>query len=323
MIFRAIVVATSFILHLGSATSHAADYPSRPISLVIPSSVGSGHDLLGRLVASELLSQLGRPIIVDTKPGAGTALGSAFVATSAADGYTLLLQTNALAALPAINPNTKFDPKTDFTYISKFATSAMALVVNPKVLPVKSFDELVAAIRANPRKFNYSSAGIGTQHHLSMEMLKSRLQLQVEHVPYKGGAGALNDLLAGHVQLAMSPVNVILPHVTSGQLTLIAVSGNNRSPLVPNAPTFAELGMTELDIDVYFFIAAPPKLPAEIAKRLNSEMSQSLEQPAVRQKFLALGMVPESSSSEDLTNKIRADVDRWKKFITDANIPIE
>ena len=235
--WRAIILAISFVAFIWSAGARAENYPSRPINLVVPSSAGSGLDVIARLIASGLSSRLGQPIIVDSKPGAGTALGSAFVAAAAPNGYTLLFQSNALAALPAINRNVQFDPNVHFTYISKIATSAMALVVNPVALPVKSLNDLIGAVRAQAGRLNYSSPGIGTQHHLAMEMLKQRLQLQIEHVPYRGGSGALNDLLAGHVQLAMSPVNVVLSYVNSGQLALVAVSGKNRSQLVPSVQT--------------------------------------------------------------------------------------
>jgi tripartite-type tricarboxylate transporter receptor subunit TctC len=320
---RAIVLAISLAACVSTAETRAEDYPSRPVSLVVPSSAGSGLDVIARLVASGLSSRLGQPVIVDDRAGAGTALGSAFVASSAPNGYTLLFQSNALAALPVINKNVQFDPKKDFTYISSIATSAMALVVNPTSLPVKSLDDLASAARAQPGRLNYSSPGIGTQHHLAMEMLKQRLQLRIEHVPYRGGSGALNDLVAGQVQLAMSPINVVLQYVKSGQLALIAISGKNRSPLVPSVPTFEELGLQDLDIDIYFFIAAPAGLPAELIKRLSSELSTALSNPSEHEKLAALGLTPEPSSSEQLASKIGADVDRWRKFTADANIKSE
>lgn len=320
--FRASV---AILLTVGAlnTTSHASDYPSRTITLVVPTSAGGAQDTAARIIASHLTPRLGKPIVVDNRPGAGTALGSGYVAGSRPDGYTLLLQTNALAALPALQKGIRFDPDADFTYISQYATSAMALVVNPAVFPVKSFNELVTAIRAKPEQFNYSSAGIGTQYHLGMEMLKHQLQLKIQHVPFRGGQLAMNALLAGQVELEMAPVNDVIPHVGSGRLTLIAVSGKNRSQLLPDAPTFEELGLKELDIDVYYFVAGPAGLPPELTSKLNSEIAGAFNDASVRQKFIAFGLTPEFSPSGQITQKLRSDIGRWKRFIADANIPTE
>jgi tripartite-type tricarboxylate transporter receptor subunit TctC len=189
------------------------------------------------------------------------------------------------------------------------------------VLPIKSLDELVARARAEPGKLNYGSAGNGTPHHLGMELLKQKLALNIVHIPYKGATGALNDLLGGQVPLAMFPVNVVLPYVKDGKLAVIAVSGRGRSILAPEAPSFDELGLKNLDIDVYYLISGPAKLPPEITAKVNSEIAKTLND--VREPLLALGLVAEHSAPDALAALINVDVARWKELITSARITVE
>ena len=197
----------------------------------------------------------------------------------------------------------------------------MALVVNPKQLPVKTLDELVSRAKAQPGKLNYGSAGNATPHHLGMEMFKHELGLDIVHVPYKGATGALNDLLGGQIPMAMFPVNVVLPFVRDGRLTVLAVSGRGRSLLAPDAPSFEELGLKNLDIDVYYFISGPAKLPPEIVGQLNAEIAKTLNE--VRTPLLASGLVAERSSPDAITEHIKNDMVRWKDLITKARITAE
>jgi len=296
-------------------------YPTRPITLVVPYAAGSGIDPLARTIAANLAPRLGQPIVIDFKAGAGSAIGSDFAARSAPNGYTLILTTVALPVLPALYKNLQFDPIKDFTHISKIATGSMALVVNPKQLPVKTLDELVSRAKAQPGKLNYGSAGNATPHHLGMEMFKHELGLDIVHVPYKGATGALNDLLGGQIPMAMFPVNVVLPFVRDGRLTVLAVSGRGRSLLAPDAPSFEELGLKNLDIDVYYFISGPAKLPPEIVGQLNAEIAKTLNE--VRTPLLASGLVAERSSPDAITEQIKNDMVRWKDLITKARITAE
>lgn len=296
-------------------------YPTRPITLVVPYAAGSGLDPLARTIAANLAPRLGQPIVIDFKAGAGSAIGSDFAARSAPNGYTLILTTVALPVLPALYKNLQFDPIKDFTHISKIATGSMALVVNPKQLPVKTLDELVSRAKAQPGKLNYGSAGNATPHHLGMEMFKHELGLDIVHVPYKGATGALNDLLGGQIPMAMFPVNVVLPFVRDGRLTVLAVSGRGRSLLAPDAPSFEELGLKNLDIDVYYFISGPAKLSPEIVGQLNAEIAKTLNE--VRTPLLASGLVAERSSPDAITEHIKNDMVRWKDLITKARITAE
>ena len=320
---RALVRALPVLAALWPAMAFSQTYPTRPITLVAPYSAGSGIDILSRVLAERLGARLKQPIIVDNRPGAGGSLGTGYAAKAAPDGYTLLLTGNAFSVAPALYKSLPFDPLKDFTHIAEVATGSMALVVNPKVLPVTNLAELKAAALKNPGKLNYSSAGIGTPHHLGMELFKRQLGVDIVHVPYSGATGALNDLLAGHVQLAMFPVNVVLPYAKDGQLRVIAVSGKGRSQLAPQAPTFEEAGLKDLDIDLYYFVSGPAKLPPAITARLNSEVVAALNDPELQSRLLQLGLVPRSSTPEAVTSLIVEDIDRWKAFIKAAHITAE
>ncbi|MDQ1450789.1 MAG: hypothetical protein QOK38_655 [Acidobacteriaceae bacterium] len=286
-----------------SAEACAQPYPSRPITLVAPYAAGSGIDVMARMIAANLSPRLGQPIIVDNKPGAGSLIGTEFVAKSAPDGYTLMYTANLLPVLPGLYKSLPFDPVTDFTHISKVGTGGVALLVNPRVLPVKTLDELVARARAQPGKLNFSSSGNGTPHHLGMEALKDQFGLDIVHVPYRGSPAALNDLLAGHVHMALFPVNSSLAQIRSGDLTVLAVSAKDRALFGLKAPSFEELGLKkfESDIEIYFLLSAPAKLPPEIAQRLNREIGIMLDTPEQRDRFLAMSVIPERSTPEAIS----------------------
>ena len=308
-----------------SAEACAQPYPSRPITLVAPYAAGSGIDVMARMIASNLSPRLGQPIIVDNKPGAGSLIGTEFVAKSAPDGYTLMYTANLLPVLPGLYKSLPFDPVTDFTHISKVGTGGVALLVNPRVLPVKTLDELVARARAQPGKLNFSSSGNGTPHHLGMEALKDQFGLDIVHVPYRGSPAALNDLLAGHVHMALFPVNSSLAQIRSGDLTVLAVSAKDRALFGLKAPSFEELGLKkfESDIEIYFLLSAPAKLPPEIAQRLNREIGIMLDTPEQRDRFLAMSVIPEQSTPEAISAQVDADVTRWKSFMAAHKITAE
>jgi len=315
-----LLVASCLVLR-ASDDAFAQSYPSHPVTLVVPYAAGSGVDILGRILANNLSQRLGQPMIIEAKPGAGSAIGTDFVAKAQANGYTLMLTTSVLPVLPALYKKVAFNPVSDFTHISKVATGSMALVVNPTALPVKTLEELVTRVRANPGKLNYASAGNGTPHHLGMELFKRQLGLDIVHVPYRGATGALNDLLSGQVPLAMFPVNVVLPHVKDGKLAVIAVSGKGRSLLAPDAPSFDELGLKNLDLDIYYMISGPANLSPDITSRLNAEIGGAVDD--VREQLLGLGLVAERSTPEAIAELVKSDVARWKEFIASANITVD
>ncbi len=310
----------SCIALLWSTAAFTQAYPSRPITLVAPYAAGSGIDAMARALASQLSQRLGQPVIVDNKPGTSGIIGSNIVAKAAPNGYTLMLQNNpALVVTPELFKNAP-NPVTDFTHIAMIATSSMALVVNPVVFPVKTLKELVATVRARPGKFNYASSGSGTPHHLGMEVLKQQLGLFVVHIPYKTAPAAMTDLLGGQIQMAFFPVNAVLPHVKAGKLAVIAVSGKGRSALAPDSPSFNEVGLSNIDLNLHFFISGPAHMSRDLVTRLNHEITTIMQSAEVREQFLKLGNEAATSTPEALTAMITTDVERWKKFISHAKI---
>ncbi len=296
----------------------AQSYPSRPITLVVPYTPGTGIDIIARTVAPRLTERWKEPVIVDNKPGASGNIGAAIVAKAPPDGYTMMVTVNTFTITPALYKSIPYDPVKDFAPVGRVANGNVALVTNPAVLPVKNLEELKAAART--RKLNYSSPGNGTPQHLAVELLKQRLGIDILHVPYKGAAQALTDLLGGQVQLAVLPVHTALPHARAGKLTVIAVSGERRSVLAPDSPSFAELGLANLDIDLYFWIAGPAGLPPEIVQKWNQEIASILSAPEVRETLMKQGMVPAPGSPDEISAQIRNDIERWSKFIRETGI---
>ena len=301
-----------------SFNAAAQPYPSRPITLVVPYTPGTGIDIIARTVGPKLSERWKEAVIVDNKPGASGNIGAATVAKAPPDGYTLMVTVNTFTITPALYKSIPYDPVKDFAPVGRVANGNVALVVNAAALPVRNLEELKVAARE--RKLNYSSPGNGTPQHLAVELLKQRLGIDILHVPYKGAAQALTDLLGGQVQLAVLPVHTALPHARAGKLTVIAVSGESRSVLAPDSPSFAELGLKNLDIDLYFWIAGPAGLPREIVQKWNREIASILSAPEVRETLMKQGMVPAPGSPEEISAQIRADVERWKKFIAETGI---
>ncbi len=299
------------------ASALAQPYPSRPITLVVPYTPATGIDIIARTVGPKLTERWGQPVVVENKPGASGNIGAAFVAKAPADGYTMMVTVNTFAITPALFPSLPYDPVKDFTVVSGAATGNLALVANPST-GIKDLNDLVAV--AKSRQLSYSSPGNGTPQHLAMEVLKKRLGFNALHVPYKGAAQALTDLLGDQVQLAVLPVHTALPHAKAGKLNVIAVSGERRTVLAPDLPTFADLGLKDLGLDLYFWVAGPAGLPKDIAQKWTKELAAILALPDVRESFVRQGMVPNALPPDEQTAEIARDVERWKKFIPEAGI---
>ena len=295
-------------------------YPTRPIRLVVPYTPGTGIDIIARTVGPRLADRWGQPVVVENRPGASGNIGADIVAKAQPDGYTLMVTVNTFTITPALYQKLPYDPVKDFAAVGRVATGNIALVVNPAVLPAKTLDDLTAQVRARPGKVSYASPGSGTPQHLAVELLKQRLGIDMLHVPHKGAAGALTDLLGGQVHLMVLPVHTALPHARAGKLNVIAVSGEGRSVLAPDSPSFAELGLKNLDIDLYFWVAAPSGAPAGVIDKWNRESAAVLALADVRESLLKQGLVPSTSSPEEIAARIKADVARWKKFVSEAKI---
>ena len=232
----------------------------------------------------------------------------------------MMITVNTFVITPALYKNLPYDPVGDFTVMGKLATGNLALVVNPNVLPVKTLDELVAWVKARPGKVNYGTPGNGTPQHLAIELMKQRLGLDIVHVPYKNAQAANTDLIGGQVQLAVLPVHTAQPFAKAGRLNVIAVSGESRSVLAPDQPSFAEVNLKNLDIDLYYWIAGPANTPREVTTRINREVAAILAMPDVRETLLKQGLIPSTSTPEEIGARIRDDIGRWKKFISEAKI---
>jgi tripartite-type tricarboxylate transporter receptor subunit TctC len=298
----------------------AQSYPSRPITLVVPATPGSGPDVVARTFGQKLSQRVGQPVVVDNKPGASGNIGAALVAKAAPDGYTLMVTINNFVITPALYKDLPYDPVEDFTTISRLAVGNLALVANPKVLPVQTLKELTAQSRANPGKLNYGSPGNGSPIHLAVELLKQKLGLDIVHVPYKSMGGFMNDLLGGQIQLSIIPVHTALPHAKAGRLNVLAVSGENRSALAPDLPSFGELGLKDVDIELYYWVAGPAGLPRAMVQELNQHAVAILAMPDVREGLQKQGLIPSSSTPEQIGSTIKTDVARWKKFVGEAKI---
>lgn len=290
---RGVLLLAASALFVSGA--QAQPYPNHPIRLIVADSAGGAPDQLGRLVAQKLSDSLGQPVVVDNRAGAGGVLGAEIAAKSLPDGYTLLMTTTAIyAILPDLRKNLPYDPVKDFAPISRIATASNVLVVN-NALPAKDIAELVKLAKEKPGKLNYASAGVGTPAHLAGEMLNLLADIKVIHVPYKGAAPALTDVIAGNAQYIITSPIAAGAHLAGGRVRALATTGAERNPGLPNLPTIAET-VPGYEITQTWGIVAPAGTPADITSRLNAEIVKVMSQPDVKEKVLATGATPVGDS---------------------------
>lgn len=302
----------------------AQTFPSRTVTLVVPFTTGTGIDILARAIGPKLSERWKQPVVVENKPGASGNIGTDFVAKAAGDGHTLMVTVNTFTMTPALFKGMPYDPVKDIAPVSKIALSTYAFLVNPNVFPANSLAEAIAMMRANPGKYNFASPGNGTPHHIGMELIKLRLGLSATHVPYKGFAGAITDLLGGQVQMMFSLVHSSLPHVRAGRLRVLAVTGAARSPQFPEAPNFREQGIDFMDdVDAWYAVMAPGKTPPALIHRLNADVNAVMAAPDLRENLAKQGLIAVTSTPEELVALISADLLRWSKVVTDAKISID
>jgi tripartite-type tricarboxylate transporter receptor subunit TctC len=305
-----------------SVSAHAQQWPSEPVRIVVPHAAGGSSDVIARLIGPKLTNALGQPILVDSQPGAGTLIGTQFVARAAADGYTLLLADIPFTILPSVQPKVAtYDPVKDFTPIAMIGTAAQCLFSSPSQF--KSLAELMTAARSKPGTVTIASAGNGTTTHLMIEMLASSAGLKLVHVPYKGSAPAMADASFGHVQAAFSSYASGASFVNSGKLRVLAVTTPTRMPAMPDVPTFAESGLPELVVEHWWGIVGPAGLPKAIVKKLHDEIANAVGMPDVRERLTALHVEPRVITPEEFAKTIQAYSSRWTKVVKEANIKIE
>jgi tripartite-type tricarboxylate transporter receptor subunit TctC len=307
-----------------SSVAHAQQFPSRPVTLIVPFSPGTGIDILARVIAPKLSELWRQPVVVENKAGASGNIGTDFVAKADPDGHTLMVTVNTFTITPSLIKNTPYDVVNDFTPVSKIATATYCFDVNPKVFPANDMKEAIALIKAHPGKYFFASPGNGTPHHIGMELLKLRLGLEVTHVPYKGFAGAMQDLIGGQVQMMFTLVHSSIPHAQSGRLRILGVTGTKRSAQFPEAPTFREQGIDFMDdVDAWYAVMGPAKLPAEMVKKLNADVNAVMGMGDVQSNLLKQGLLPTTSTPQALHELIKSDLARWAKVIADAHITVD
>ncbi len=294
-------------------------YPNRPVRMVVPSSAGGGTDIIARIITPKLSERLGQQVIVDNRPGAGTMIGGEVVAKSPPDGYTLLMGISTLAINPAIYKKVPYDAQRDFAPITQTVSAPNILVVHPS-LPVKSVKELIAFARAHPGQLNFASAGAGTNPHLTMELFLSMAKLQMVHIPYKGSAPAIIDMLAGHVAVMTATILTGMPHVRSSRLRALGVTSAIRIAAAPEIPTIAEAALPGYEAVQWYGLLAPAQTPKDIIARLHGEMARILHLPDVKERFAGDGAEPVGNTPEEFGRYIRTETEKWAKVAREAGI---
>ena len=309
-------------LPVAAQTSATAAYPSQTVRLVVPFTAGTGMDTIARAVAPRLSERLGQPVVVQNVAGASGNIGSDQVAKANPDGHTLLVGANTMLIATQLYKNVPFDPVRDFSPISMAAYGTLMLVANPKT-GFKTLPDLLAQARARPGSITYGSPGVGTPHHMAMELFKSHAGLYVLHVPYRGTAGYTQDLLSGEIMTGFLPVHIAQAFVAAGKLNALAVGSAKRHPLAPTVATLQELGQKGVEADMWYAFFAPGKTPAPVVARLNAEIASILKLPEVRDLLGRVGLDADSSSPEALSAVVRKDYPRWGEVIKTNSIKAE
>jgi len=298
-----------------SGAALAQSYPSRPIHFIVPYPAGGPLDTIARLLGQKVSENVKQPVIVENKPGAGGNIGADFVAKSPPDGYAILMGAVATHAInPTLYANIPYDPVRDFAPITQVASTPNVLVVNPSI-PASNVKEFVAYAKANPGKLNFGSGSTGSAGHLAGELFKSMAGVDMTHIPYKGAAPAMQDLIGGQIQLMFDNLASALTQVRAGKVKALAVTTAKRSSLAPDLPTIAESGLPGFDISTWFGIFAPGGTPPEVVARLNTEFTRALAMPDIREKMLNLGAEPVSSTPEQFAAYIRSEAEKYARVV--------
>ena len=309
-LLKVLTLAIAFMAGIIPAMS--ADYPDKPITLVIPFDAGGTADLVGRILAEGLKERLGQPVIVENRPGAGGAIGTSYAAKADPDGYTLLFGTVSTHAINvAVYEKLPYDPVKDFEPVIEFGTVPYVLVV-PAALNVKTLQDFTTYAKGSTERLKYGSAGVGTANHLAGALLASNVGFKAVHVPYRGGSQAITALLGGETSFMFYPYLPLLPHIKAGTLRALGITSEKRIDALADVPTMTEAGLKDFEISGFFATYAPKNTPADIVKRLNSEISSIINTPSVQEKLRAQGVDPVSGSSEDLARLMNTEIVRWQ-----------
>lgn len=320
--FLACLAASSALLAAAPAATaqNRSPFPSRPVTLVVPFTPGSGSDTIARLIGPHLSSKWGQPVVVENKPGASGNLGTQAVVRAEPDGHTLLMAINTHTMTPAIYPSQPYDAVRDFSAVTKLAEANFVLAVHPS-LPVQDVKSLIALVKSQPGRLNYATPGNGTPHHLAMELFKSNQGIFVVHVPYRGIANATTDLIGGQVEMMFGSVPSLRTQIQAGRVKALAATGESRSELLPAVPTFREQGYPEMDaVDAWYAVLAPARTPADLVDRLNRDFVEVMNRADVKAEMAKQGLRVSTGTPAQLNTLIGNDVTRWKAVVKRAGI---
>jgi tripartite-type tricarboxylate transporter receptor subunit TctC len=307
----------------GGAPAAAETYPTRVITLVVPFPAGGATDVVGRTLAQGLSERLGQQVIVENRPGANGQIGSVAVAQAKPDGYTLLMGgVNTQGMNDVLYKNRRYDSLKDFTPIALTSIIPVAFVVHP-TLPANSLQDLVKLAKEQPGKLSYGSSGAGGPHNLAMELFKSIAAVDIQHIPYKGGAPQLNDLVAGHIKIGAIGLPPALQHIQQGRLRAVALTDGKRTSFLPDLPTVAESGYPGFEVNYWLGLFGPAGMPKDVVARLNKETVDILKQPAVRETLAKQGVEIVTSTPDELGSLVAKEIERWGKVVKDAGIALD
>lgn len=323
MKLQRLLIGLGLALSTAFAIGQTPSYPTKPIKLIATYGPGSSIDIIARLIAKPLSEQMGQPVVVENKPGAGGDLGTNVVAKAEKDGYTIGF---ASAGPITVNPNARkkmpYDSMTDLAPVALIATGPNVILVNPS-LPINNLQDLIAYAKANPEKMSFASAGMGTSGHIAGEMFQYLSKTKILHVPYKGNSEAITDTLGGRTQMVISGVPPILPFVKSGQLRALAVADTKRSSLLPDVPTVAEAGLPGAESVAWYGIVAPAGTPPEILTRLSNEISKAVHTPEVQEKFKNLGIAAGTESRQEFGKRMTTEYAHFKELFKSINLQMD
>lgn len=304
------------------ASASAQQYPTKPLRWICPIAAGGGADLTTRMIAQRLGEQVGQQVVVDNRIGASGNIGAELTARAPADGYTMVTITASFAPNHAVMEKNPFDLIGDFVYVSQLTAQPYILVVHPSIA-ASNVKEFVALAKKAPKPYTYGSSGVATLQHMAGVMLGLNTGAQVSHVPYKGGALALTDIVGGRLQFFFGVILSSMPHIKSGKINALAVTSTSRSPSFPDLPTMIEAGIPGFVVDNWYAAAVPAKTPPAVIAKLNAEIVRALKHPAVEQRLRTDGSEPVGNSVQDMTNVVKNDLQRWRKIVKEAGIKAE
>ncbi|MDN5517731.1 MAG: tripartite tricarboxylate transporter substrate binding protein [Pseudomonas sp.] len=320
--FKKLIAAVAVAALAACGVAQAQTYPSKPVTIVVPFSPGGATDIMARSLAERMATRLGQPVIVENKPGAGTVIASDYVARATPDGHTLLLAASSLGIAPALYKKVGYDPVKDFTPVTQVASVVHVLEVHPSV-PANNVAELVAWLKANPSKGSYGSVGAGTSTHLESELFKTMAGAPMEHVPYKGSAPALMDLVGGNINVMFDAYASSKPFINDRKVRLLAVTTARRSKLLPDTPTVAESGLPGYEAMPWLGLVAPTGTPAPAVHKLHATLQDVLKEQAIQEKFASLGLEIIGNTPEEFAAFLKKDIAKWGKVVKESGAKVD